>query len=79
MSQNNISQTLFRFISLRNPNLAETSRKNLRFIIRPDGITGFFDAVVQQEGKTKLQSLQIAAEAFAANAITDEKNLHSSI
>ncbi|SEN00962.1 hypothetical protein SAMN05421856_11158 [Chryseobacterium taichungense] len=34
-TNNNASQTLFRFVSLRNPQLTETKEKNLGFIHRP--------------------------------------------
>lgn len=42
----NASQTLFRFVSLRNPQLTETKKRNLGFIHRPDRVTGVFDNAV---------------------------------
>jgi len=64
MSTSNSPQTLFRFVSFRNPNLAENSEKNVRFIYRPKDIVGFFDAV-----NSKPQALQNLANQFSAEAI----------
>jgi len=41
--KNTTEQTLFRFVSLRNPQLTETKDKNLGFIHRQKEIKGFFD------------------------------------
>lgn len=54
MSTSNSPQTLFRFVSFRNPNLAENSERNLRFIHRPKDIVGFFDDVNSNNGEIKL-------------------------
>lgn len=40
-TNNNASQTLFRFVSLRNPQLTETKTDNLGFIHRPTDISSF--------------------------------------
>lgn len=48
-NNNNAAQTLFRFTSLRNPQLTDTHRRNVGFIHRPDGARGKFDDAV--EGK----------------------------
>ena len=69
MSTNNSPQTLFRFVSFRNPNLAENNKRNLRFIYRPDGIVGFFDAVNSNNGEIKLQALRNLANQFSPQAI----------
>jgi len=45
MSINNNQETLFRFVSLRNPNLVETKKDNFKFIQRPDKMEGVFDHV----------------------------------
>ena len=45
MSTSNSPQTLFRFVNLRNPKLAENSKKNLQFIYRPEEVVSFFDEV----------------------------------
>jgi len=76
-----ISQTLFRFVSLRNPQLAETSEKNLGFIIRPNYVTGVFDTEIenwaQQDPKsgTKFQALETAALGFAMTAFKKEQEI----
>lgn len=69
MSINNSPQTLFRFVSFRNPNLAENSEKNLKFIYRPKNIVGFFDVVNSNNGELKLQALRNLANQFSPNAI----------
>ena len=46
-TNNNASQTLFRFVSLRNPQLTETKIDNLGFIHRPD-ISSFFNNQVSE-------------------------------
>jgi len=76
-----ISQTLFRFVSLRNPQLAETSEKNLGFIIRPNYVTGVFDTEIENWAKqdpksgTKFQALEAVAVSFAKTAFTKEKQI----
>ena len=69
MSTSNSPQTLFRFVSFRNPNLAENSERNLRFIHRPKDIVGFFDDVNSNNGEIKLQALRNLANQFSPNAI----------
>ena len=39
----NMSQTLFRFVSLRSPQLTDTKHRNVGFIFRPKGVKGIFD------------------------------------
>lgn len=63
MSISNSPQTLFRFVSLRNPNLAENDEKNLRFVFRPSNIKGYFDSV-SSTNQTKIQALITAANNF---------------
>ena len=69
MSTSNSPQTLFRFVSFRNPNLAENSERNLRFIHRPKDIVGFFDDVNSNNGEIKLQALRNLANQFSPNDI----------
>ncbi|CAM4341585.1 hypothetical protein [Flavobacterium terrigena] len=69
MSTSNSPQTLFRFVSLRNPNLAENSEKNFKFIFRPLSITGFFDQVTSNSSDAKFKALINLANSFSANAI----------
>ncbi len=75
MSKNNNKQTLFRFVSLRNPNLTETENTNLKFIHREDGLNGVFDHVVASETQTKFQALLLEASKFQATAIKSVEEL----
>ncbi|MCT2408495.1 hypothetical protein NZD88_13170 [Chryseobacterium antibioticum] len=65
-TQNNTSQTLFRFVSLRNPQLTETKKQNLGFIHRPSGLTGSFDVAVDPSDTAlvKFQALVRAVKSF---------------
>ncbi len=69
MSTSNSPQTLFRFVSLRNPNLAENSERNLRFIFRPQNVVGFFDELRTDTSQVKLQALRNRAALFSGQAI----------
>lgn len=51
MSNDTAKQTLFRFVSLRNPQLTETKHRNLGFIFRPDGVIGYFDNVINTKNQ----------------------------
>ncbi|MDE5431831.1 hypothetical protein [Elizabethkingia meningoseptica] len=68
-NSNNAAQTLFRFASLRSPQLTE-SKKNLGFIHRAetDQIKGFFDVVLEEwsaaDGVTKFAALEKSAQNF---------------
>lgn len=80
---NNVAQTLFRFASLRSPQLTET-KKNLGFIHRPEveGMKGFFDTVLEQwssaDGNTKFAALEQAAKNFTApESFSSEKKLQN--
>ena len=66
MATNNTSQTLFRFVSLRNPQLTETKKQNLGFIHRPSDLTGLFDVAVNPNDTAlvKFQSLVGAVKSF---------------
>ncbi|WP_334126345.1 hypothetical protein [Empedobacter brevis] len=62
----NASQTLFRFTSLRNPELT-TTKDNLGFVARPNEISGFFDQLLQQktdQNQTKLAFLISHVQEF---------------
>ncbi|KAA0126820.1 hypothetical protein FY557_15415 [Chryseobacterium sp. SN22] len=78
--QNN-SQTLFRFVSLRNPQLTETKDKNLGFIHRKDGLTGIFDSVVAADSSTsatvKFSLMEKEARAFSVLAFKNESVLEN--
>ena len=69
MSTENSPQTLFRFVSLRNPNLVENNEKNLRFIFRPTTITGYFDQVTSNTKDPRLSALINLANSFSESAI----------
>ncbi|MEG1592479.1 hypothetical protein [Chryseobacterium sp.] len=80
-TNNNASQTLFRFVSLRNPQLTETKKRNLGFIHRPSGAKGIFDDAVASRGnKTlKLQALSSRTLDFAPSAFKTEKELETGV
>ncbi|MCU7617067.1 hypothetical protein NZ698_07650 [Chryseobacterium sp. PBS4-4] len=80
-TNNNASQTLFRFVSLRNPQLTETKRRNLGFIHRPSGAKGIFDdAVSSRSDRTlKLQALSSKIIDFTPSAIKTEKELETGV
>lgn len=79
MSTNNSPQTLFRFVSLRNPNLVETNRDNFKFIQRPDKIEGVFDQVTTTQNQARYNALLAAAITFEPNAIKDIEELQTGI
>nr|WP_321233931.1 hypothetical protein [uncultured Psychroserpens sp.] len=68
-TENNNKQTLFRFVSFRNPNLAETKRTNLAFVQRSEKLKGAFDEVSVSETQTKLRVLLSETSTFEASAI----------
>lgn len=76
-ANNNASQTLFRFVSLRNPQLTETKEKNLGFIHRPKKITGVFDTAVAGKSSraSKLGEMVKTAAAFNNTGFDTEKNI----
>lgn len=82
-TKNDASQTLFRMVSLRSPQLTETKRKNLSFIQRPKGAEGIFDEVVKNHDVkiTKIKALEdfIETSEFKNTAIKTEKELEEGI
>jgi len=73
-----ISQTLFRFVSMRNPELSDENGLSKRFILRPAGSTGSFDTAVANKpsGQTNWQALKNAAATFGAwTKVSDVKAL----
>ncbi|MBU8884077.1 hypothetical protein KSK37_13365 [Kaistella sp. DKR-2] len=79
---NAASQTLFRFTSLRNPQLTETKKENLGFIRRPEveEMKGFFDRTLEtwsaSDGITRFSALVIAARNFVvAEDFSTEKKI----
>lgn len=80
MSNDTSKQTLFRFVSLRNPQLTETKEKNLGFIFRPESVEGHFDTAIESttEGK-KMVVLQKAAANFETDVrLQSEKKIENS-
>lgn len=79
-TKNNAAQTLFRFVSLRNPQLTETKNINFGFIHRPEGIEGEFDdAVAGRSTETsKLQALTSKIREFKTQAFTNIETLEAS-
>nr|WP_314494648.1 hypothetical protein [uncultured Chryseobacterium sp.] len=73
---NNTSQTLFRFISMRNPQLTETKKENLGFIHRPTLNNSFDQAVKNRAGISKLKALENLCRSFSA--ILTEHDLENS-
>lgn len=63
---NNTSQTLFRFISMRNPQLTETKKENLGFIHRPSLNNSFDQAVKSRSGISKLRALENLCRSFSS-------------
>lgn len=69
-----IKNTLFRFVSMRAPELSDENKQEEKFIFRNENVpTGVFDAVV---GKTsKWQELQIIANDFIPLTLKEIKEL----
>lgn len=54
-----IKNTLFRFVTMRSPELSEEANKDKRFVYRGAGVTGVFDTAVTNRGnKTKWQAMK---------------------
>lgn len=77
MSTSNSPQTLFRFVSLRNPNLVETNRDNFKFIQRPDKMEGVFDQVTSSQNQARYNALLAAATTFEPNTIKNIEELRT--
>ena len=81
ISKNDASQTLFRFVSLRNPKLTEIKTKNLGFIQRPTGIVGIFDRAVinRVPSVSKMEAMEdlIYSGVFESEAFVSEKELET--
>ena len=79
-NKNNAAQTLFRFVSLRNPQLTETKKINFGFIHRPENIEGEFDeAVANKSAETsKLQALNSIGSQFEGQVFTTVEDLEAS-
>lgn len=78
-TQNNASQTLFRFISLRNPQLTETKQTNLGFIHRPANLASAFDSVINPNDTAlaKFQALERASKSFNPTGYQSELEIET--
>ncbi|WP_419869156.1 hypothetical protein [Chryseobacterium sp. CT-SW4] len=76
-NHDNASQTLFRFVSLRNPQLTETKNRNLGFIQRPEDLESFFDSAVNPNDPAivKFKGLERAAKSFTPTGFENEKQV----
>lgn len=74
---NNASQTLFRFVSLRNPQLTETKKQNLGFVQRPSGLVSAFDSVINpgDSALAKFQALERKAKEFNTTGYQSETEI----
>lgn len=75
MKEMNHQVTLFKFQSLRAPELLKEESLEKRFIYHPDNSGVFFEKVDKRGTKTKWQAMVAAAENF--NAVLSEKELGS--
>jgi len=80
-TNNNASQTLFRFVSLRNPQLTETKVDNLGFIHRPKDLDSAFDSQVSENDSAiaKFQSMERAAKEFIPTGFANEAQIESGV
>ena len=74
----NNQNTLFRFVSLRNPELTKKEHQNKRFVFNSDSVNGNFHLAVSQreENTTKWDAMLTAAKSF--NAFANEKAIETS-
>lgn len=85
MNKNAASQTLFRFVSLRNPQLTETTEDNIGFIFRAKNrgkrtIEGIFDGAIASwspENGSKFAALINASNDYSATAFKSEKDFEN--
>ncbi|WP_353147460.1 hypothetical protein [Chryseobacterium sp.] len=73
-TNNTAPQTLFRFVSLRNPQLTETKTVNLGFIHKPATLASTFDSVINptDTALVKFQALERAAQSFNTDGYQSE-------
>lgn len=77
-----ISQTLFRFTSLRSPDLSEEKNKELRFIFPSEAAKSddFYDAIATREpGVSKWQTLQTTAAGYPSLTKLEVKAIDSKL
>ena len=80
-NKNNSSQTLFRFVSLRNPQLTETKADNLGFIHRPKGLSSSFDVHVSENDSAivKFKAMERATKSFIPIGFEKEAEIESGV
>ncbi len=72
-TENKNQHTLFRFQSLRNPELSKKKDQTKRFVFHPDNRNGkFFDGMNNRNGETKWQNLITTASTFVAFQTLEE-------
>lgn len=71
-----IKNTLFRFVSLRSPELPETEERSLKFVFRAKEVTGYFDAAI--EGKPDNETCW-AAMLRVSNSFTEESYFYTDV
>ncbi|MDA4696007.1 hypothetical protein NY544_09955, partial [Enterobacter hormaechei] len=76
-TNNNAAQTLFRFTTLRNPQLTEVSNQNIGFIQRPKELAGIFDNALTSNSRrtSKAVLMQQTAQRFESQAYSSESQL----
>jgi hypothetical protein len=80
-TNNDASQTLFRMVSLRNPQLTEIKTRNFGFIQRPKGAIGIFDEAVNTSTTptTRMDILLKAAPNTNTNGFETEAEIEAGI
>lgn len=78
-NKSNDAQTLFRFVSIRNPQLTETKKENLGFIHRPSNIKGYFDDKINPNDTAlaKFQTLERASKGFNSTEYQSELQIEA--
>lgn len=78
---NEIKNTLFRFVSMRAPELTTEHDKSLGFITQPIAANGIFNQAIdtKPEGMTKLERLQETAADFTSLPVDQIKSLNQSL
>lgn len=78
---NEIKNTLFRFVSMRAPELSTENETNKGFILQPEAANGEFNNAITDKpaGKTKLEALKEAAADFKPLTVEDIKTLDEKV
>jgi hypothetical protein len=78
---NEIKNTLFRFVSMRAPELSTENETNKGFILQPEAANGEFNNAITDKpaGKTKLEALKEAAADFEPLTVEDIKTLDEKV